>query len=220
MHHPRLADHFEDFTRPHTSLSSNLAAAAAAAASHQLRTTTTNISNPNSNGNPSSSNPAGTTTTINVTYGAPGPTITGLASSYLPIEEIYVAPQYQPLNPEDEDDVVPDQHAAFGISRAMDAAGRGTGSGSGRNGLSGRIANEEPVWRDFGLSELVRGARDMRISGSGVSGSGASGSGFGSTSLAGVSGSAGGGFGIGVSGRRLRPTGQLMGGRRTMVCLR
>lgn len=61
-------------------------------------------------------------------------------SSYLPIEDIYVAPQYQPLNPEDEDDVVPDQHAEFGIRRAMDQGQR-------------------IVWRDLGLEELMRGMR-------------------------------------------------------------
>ncbi|KAL2059160.1 hypothetical protein ABVK25_000452 [Lepraria finkii] len=37
---------------------------------------------------------------------------------HLPHELIYVPPQHQPPNPEDEDDVVPDQHAAFGITRA------------------------------------------------------------------------------------------------------
>jgi hypothetical protein len=53
-------------------------------------------------------------------------------------------PHYQPVNPEDEDDVVPDQHAAFGITRAMDAAGS---------------RRQEPLWRDLGLQELVRGER-------------------------------------------------------------
>lgn len=61
-----------------------------------------------------------------------------LVPSYLPIEEIYVLPQYQPPNPEDEDDVVPDQHAAFGITRAMER-------------------KREPAWRDLGLEGLVAG---------------------------------------------------------------
>lgn len=47
-----------------------------------------------------------------------------------------MAPQYQPPNPEDEDDVVPDQHAAFGITRAMER-------------------RRETVWRDLGLEGLV-----------------------------------------------------------------
>ena len=39
----------------------------------------------------------------------------------LPADEVYVPPHHQPVNPEDEDDVVPDQHAAFGIARATQA---------------------------------------------------------------------------------------------------
>lgn len=49
-------------------------------------------------------------------------------------------PQYlQPLNPEDEDDVVPDQHAAFGIQRATQG-------------------KKEIHWRDLGLEEIARRA--------------------------------------------------------------
>ena len=60
----------------------------------------------------------------------------------LPNEEIYVPPQHQPINPEDEDDVVPDQHAAFGIQRATQA-------------------KREPAWKDLGLEELVlRGPKE------------------------------------------------------------
>lgn len=55
----------------------------------------------------------------------------------LPHEEIYVPPHLQPPNPEDEDDVVPDQHAAFGITRATQA-------------------RKESVWKDLGLDELVK----------------------------------------------------------------
>ncbi|KAK9462192.1 Apc13p protein-domain-containing protein, partial [Lipomyces oligophaga] len=36
-------------------------------------------------------------------------------SKRLPDDNIAIAPEYEPINPEDEDDVVPDQHAAFGI---------------------------------------------------------------------------------------------------------
>ncbi|KAJ9219233.1 Apc13p protein-domain-containing protein [Paecilomyces variotii] len=110
MHQPRLADFFEDFTRPHTSLY-------------------TNIALQSSHNHPHAAS--------GVTYGstASGPTA---VPSFLPIEDIYVLPQYQPLNPEDEDDVVPDQHAAFGITRAMEN-------------------RREAVWRDLGLEELVSG---------------------------------------------------------------
>ncbi|KAL2683966.1 Apc13p protein-domain-containing protein [Phyllosticta citricarpa] len=51
-------------------------------------------------------------------------------------EDIYVPPQHQPINPEDEDDVVPDQHAAFGIQRATQK-------------------QRPPAWRDLGLEELL-----------------------------------------------------------------
>lgn len=54
----------------------------------------------------------------------------------LPAEEITVAPQHQPLNPDDEDDIVPDQHAAFGIQRAQQKS-------------------REPAWRDLGLQSLM-----------------------------------------------------------------
>ena len=54
----------------------------------------------------------------------------------LPTDEIYVPPQHQPVNPEDEDDVVPDQHAAFGIQRATQRV-------------------KEPVWKDLGLQDLM-----------------------------------------------------------------
>jgi hypothetical protein len=57
--------------------------------------------------------------------------------SQLAPEEIYIPSHLQPLNPEDEDDVVPDQHAAFGIQRATQG-------------------KREASWRDLGLDELVR----------------------------------------------------------------
>ncbi|KAK0727871.1 Apc13p protein-domain-containing protein, partial [Lasiosphaeria miniovina] len=55
----------------------------------------------------------------------------------LPADDIYVAAHLQPINPEDEDDVVPDQHAAFGIQKATQKS-------------------REPAWRDLGLAELMR----------------------------------------------------------------
>ncbi|KAK4630948.1 hypothetical protein CLAFUW4_03868 [Fulvia fulva] len=54
----------------------------------------------------------------------------------LPAEHIDVPPHHQPLNPDDEDDVVPNQHAAFGIQRAQN---------------KGR----EPAWKDLGLEKLM-----------------------------------------------------------------
>ncbi|EED22908.1 Apc13 domain protein [Talaromyces stipitatus ATCC 10500] len=184
MHHPRLVDHFEDFTRPHTSLSSN------------ATNTTQNLST-TINGTVT------TATGATVTYGATS-TPSSTIPSFLPIEEVYLPPHYQPINPEDEDDVVPDQHAAFGIARAMDAAGR---------------RRVEPVWRDLGLQELVRGetlaiggAQRMVLRGTAAT---AGGGGGGSTTAGGVSF----GFSSAAAGLRVRESGSLMGGRRVR-CLR
>lgn len=47
-------------------------------------------------------------------------------------------PHHQPLNPDDEDDVVPEQHAAFGIQRATQRS-------------------REPAWRDLGLERILDG---------------------------------------------------------------
>jgi len=71
----------------------------------------------------------------------------------LPHEEIYVPPQHQPPNPEDEDDVVPDQHAAFGITRATQA-------------------RKEAAWKDLGLEELMRRGPVREGAGAGGMGSG------------------------------------------------
>ena len=54
----------------------------------------------------------------------------------LPAEDIYVDPRHQPVNPDEEDDVVPDQHAALGIQRATQKA-------------------REPAWKDLGLESLM-----------------------------------------------------------------
>lgn len=65
----------------------------------------------------------------------------------LPNDDIYVPPQHQPVNPEDEDDVVPDQHAAFGIQRATQKS-------------------KEPAWKDLGLADLMsKGQRGGASSG-------------------------------------------------------
>ncbi|TGZ85559.1 Apc13 domain protein [Ascodesmis nigricans] len=54
----------------------------------------------------------------------------------VPFDDIYVPPHHQPLNPEDEDDVIPDQHAAFGIVQAQQK-------------------KQEPAWKDLGLQDLL-----------------------------------------------------------------
>ena len=60
----------------------------------------------------------------------------GLQQGQLTAPELQIAAEHQPPNPEDEDDVVPDQHAAFGIQRAT----------QGRR---------EVEWKDLGLEELL-----------------------------------------------------------------
>ncbi|KAE8846346.1 hypothetical protein HRS9139_00913 [Pyrenophora teres f. teres] len=74
---------------------------------------------------------------------------TNLTSSQLTPEDIYIPPHLQPVNPEDEDDVVPDQHAAFGIQRATQT-------------------KKEPTWRDLGLEELLRRGPGGEAAGAGV----------------------------------------------------
>jgi hypothetical protein len=96
--------------------------------------------------------PPSTTTTSSssnsntTTNPAADPSLQNLPGSFLPFESINLPPHLQPINPEDEDDVVPDMHAAFGIMRAL-----------GREGERGVAA--EPVWRDLGLGGLVDGKR-------------------------------------------------------------
>lgn len=60
----------------------------------------------------------------------------------MPSEDILIPLHLLPPNPEDEDDIVPDQHAAFGITRA----------------LANREREREGRWRDFeSLNDRVRG---------------------------------------------------------------
>ncbi|KAJ5457853.1 hypothetical protein N7475_009241 [Penicillium sp. IBT 31633x] len=173
MHQPRLADYFEEFTRPHTSTASQ------------------------SMGDPHNSNREANNAGANaVTYGSTSP---ATIPSFLPIEEIYLPPQYQPPNPEDEDDVVPDQHAAFGIARAMER-------------------RRAAIWRDLGLEALVRGEGHGPDVGSstGPGGAGAAGaaiSGPGATLRASGSGAAAAGAPV----VRVRDSGRRMGGRRIVA---
>ncbi|KIW21453.1 hypothetical protein PV08_02033 [Exophiala spinifera] len=165
----RFADLFEEFCRPPSAsfpTPSSAATTGAAASSSQA-----------ANGG---SNTAATTTHqaghngIGVNDNS---NMVQVPGSFLPFEEISLPPHLQPLNPEDEDDVVPDMHAAFGINRALGqnqggaatvavtASGAGGGGegggGEGANSGAGETSNagaqREPVWRDFGLEALVAG---------------------------------------------------------------
>lgn len=172
MHQPRLADVFEEFTRPHTSTFTN---------PHNINQPATQTNQPTASSN-------------GIGYATTQPSI----PSFLPIEDIYVAPQHQPPNPEDEDDVVPDQHAAFGIARAMER-------------------RREAVWRDLGLHALVSG--QGHGGGAVATNAGAAGGTIGSGPGATLRGSGGGLSSASSAAVRVRQAGKKMGGRRT-VCLR
>ncbi|OAP62790.1 hypothetical protein AYL99_02017 [Fonsecaea erecta] len=208
LHASRLADVFEEFCRPPASTvfaPSTVAGAAAAAAGA-------------SNQGAAGAGAAGQATGIGgglaqglinahhhaqPTYGtlADGSGMTALPGHYLPFEEITLPPHLMPVNPEDEDDVVPDMHAAFGINRALNqnqsfgvivpgsaaaavaAAGGGVGGGGaagggalGTDGATGEAsqagAAREPVWRDLGLDALVAEAPRNAVSTVGGPGAG------------------------------------------------
>lgn len=136
MHSSRHADLFEDFCRPPSS-------------SNALVNPTPNGSNPTNNANGPSNSSNGPASTTG------DPSTTHLPGHFLPFEEIHLPPHLMPLNPEDEDDVVPDMHAAFGITRALGQNGVGGGPDGAVGGSAGAGAQREPVWRDLGLERLV-----------------------------------------------------------------
>ncbi|KAK9453667.1 Apc13p protein-domain-containing protein [Dipodascopsis uninucleata] len=102
-------------------------------------------------------------------------------STHLPDEEIQIPPEYQPINPEDEDDVVPDQHAAFGIllsqlrryrpaaytaalhggsiSAASAAAAAAAVATATPGGLPMSFLNVS-VWKDLDLNDMMNGGPD------------------------------------------------------------
>lgn len=86
------------------------------------------------------------------------PSMQSIPGSFLPYESINLPTHLQPVNPEDEDGVVPDMHAAFGIMRAL---------GPGQEGERG--VAREPAWRDLGLGQLVDGGK-KKDDGAAVSG--------------------------------------------------
>jgi len=109
---------------------------------------------------------------------------------------IFLSPQHQPPNPEDEDDVVPDQHAAFGIAKATDRDD----------------AARRDVWRDLRLEEILLNGT---ANGGGSGAAAASGVG---DAVAGAIASAGGSSGGGRrDGRVLGPA---SGARRVPVAVR
>jgi hypothetical protein len=135
MHSSHHADLFEDFCRPPSSTNAPV--------------------NSTANGSHAANNASGPSNSNNGTTSTTGdPSTTHLPGHFLPFEEIHLPPHLMPLNPEDEDDVVPDMHAAFGITRALGQNGVGGGA-DGTGGSAGAGVQREPVWRDLGLERLV-----------------------------------------------------------------
>ena len=158
LHSSRLADVFEEFCRPPSS--TVFAPSTAQGQSQQQQTNT------------------GANLNSNATQGTlpDGSGMASLPGHYLPFEEITLPPHLMPINPEDEDDVVPDMHAAFGINRALNqnqaahnytvSGGAGAlGSGEPTGGASHAGVTREPVWRDLGLEGLVSDVRKNVIIG-------------------------------------------------------
>lgn len=56
--------------------------------------------------------------------------------SKLEFDDILVLPEHEPVNPDDSDNAVADQQAAFGISKVQQK-------------------DKPPAWRDLGLEELL-----------------------------------------------------------------
>ncbi|EXJ55932.1 hypothetical protein A1O7_08863 [Cladophialophora yegresii CBS 114405] len=161
MRSSRLADVFEEFCRPPSSTVFAPAGSTATTQAHQQSGSGTGA---NANANIGTTGTRGTL--------ADGSGMTALPGHYLPFEEIALPPHLMPINPEDEDDVVPDMHAAFGINRALNqstvgvivAGGAASAAGvAGGVGGSGEPTGEashagvmhEPIWRDLGLERLV-----------------------------------------------------------------
>ena len=127
-----------------------------------------------------------------------------------------------PINAEDEDDVVPDMHAAFGINRALGQGGGGavngtvgSGGGVGAGAMEqGETSNagvaREAVWRDLGMEGILDGG--------GVEGGEARG-GWGAAVVGGTGGTERGGSMNGVGRSTGGVTGARREGRRTGVLL-
>ncbi|KAK0352907.1 hypothetical protein LTR59_014900 [Friedmanniomyces endolithicus] len=62
--------------------------------------------------------PTTNTSTSTTASFATNPSSSSARGRLLLTEDIYVEARHQPINPDEEDDVVPEQHAAFGIQRA------------------------------------------------------------------------------------------------------
>ncbi|KAL2162993.1 hypothetical protein VTH06DRAFT_6829 [Thermothelomyces fergusii] len=84
----------------------------------------------------STMNKDGCFTYVHMHHSQHGDLLEEFCKDRLPKDDVFVPPDLQPVNPEEEDDVVPDQHAAYGVQKATQKA-------------------REPAWKDLGLSELM-----------------------------------------------------------------
>lgn len=55
----------------------------------------------------------------------------------LEFDDILVLPEHEPVNPEEEEDIVPDQHAAFGIAKSQ------------------QIRQRQAAWKDLSVKDLL-----------------------------------------------------------------
>lgn len=122
LHAPRHADLLEDFCTP-------------------LRDATTTSSGSNAGANTTS---ASTTANLQITHQADLET-QRVPGHFLPFEDVHLPSHLEPVNPEDEDGVVPDEHAMWGIKRAMQQREH--------QGM-----RREDLWRDLGMEGLLVGS--------------------------------------------------------------
>uniref|UniRef100_A0A060T2Q4 ARAD1A10373p n=1 Tax=Blastobotrys adeninivorans TaxID=409370 RepID=A0A060T2Q4_BLAAD len=63
--------------------------------------------------------------------------------SKVEFDDIIVPPEHEPADTDEDDELAPDQYAAFGIIKSRQKA-------------------SEPVWKDLGLRELAESGPDVR----------------------------------------------------------
>ena len=124
-----------------------------------------------------------------------------------------------PVNPEDEDDVVPDMHAAFGINQALGQGGGAANGTVGSGGVGGAMGHgetsnagfsREAVWRDLGMEGILDGGGEQRARMRG---------GWGAAVVGGMAGGERGGSVNGVDRGGRGVTGARREGRRTGILL-
>lgn len=124
---------------------------------------------PSSTMNNNTANNGSMNSTQNMTTDSSDPSLAHVPGHFLPFESINLPQHLMPINPEDEDGIVPDMHAAFGIANVMgqSSAPDVSGEQSGR----GIISRPEDTWRDFGLETLASGVANLGVGeGNGLSG--------------------------------------------------